>query len=197
MKNKNVHKINNNIYVTSDEKIEDVRPHKGKWQLEKGQILNKFPNYLTDLSECELVIMTTDPILIAEGVQAIDDEFLEWFVKNPSCESVEVEKIKSFDGFLDPQYGSPKYKFNYKIIIPKEEPKQEKLEQAANRLFYTVGNEGIASIDSFMKGAKWQAERMYSEGEVIDSIKYTIDNFFNGKIAGLNSKEIFEQFKKK
>jgi hypothetical protein len=87
-----------NIYITSDEEIKDVRQHKGKWQIENGQILNKFPNYLTDLSECELVIMTTDPILIAEGVQAIDDEFLEWFINNPSCESVEVKELLSNNG---------------------------------------------------------------------------------------------------
>ena len=82
---------NKNIYITNSEEIKDVRPHKGKWQLETGQILNKFPNYLTDLSECKLVIMTTDQELIADGVQSIDDEFLEWFVKNPSCEGVEVK----------------------------------------------------------------------------------------------------------
>jgi hypothetical protein len=82
---------NQHIYITSDEEIKDIRPHKGKWQLEKGQILNKFPDYLTDLSECKLVIMTTDQDLIKDGVQAIDDEFLEWFVKNPSCEFVEVQ----------------------------------------------------------------------------------------------------------
>jgi hypothetical protein len=83
--------INQHIYITSDEEIKDVRPHKGKWQLEQEQILNKFPTYLTDLSECKLVIMTTDQELIKDGVQAIDDTFLEWFVKNPSCEFVEVD----------------------------------------------------------------------------------------------------------
>jgi hypothetical protein len=126
---------NHNIYITSDEEIKDVRPHKGKWQLEKGQILNQFPDYLTDLSECKLVIMTTDPQLIADGVQAIDDEFLEWFVKNPSCESVEVEKFHgvntsiaevnavSGDGSLNWEGKSDLR--DYKIIIPKEEPKQE------------------------------------------------------------------------
>jgi hypothetical protein len=82
--------INTNIYITSDEEIKDVRPNKGKWHLEKGNVLNKFPDYLTDLSECKLVIMTTDPQLIADGVQAIDDDFLEWFVKNPSCEEVKI-----------------------------------------------------------------------------------------------------------
>jgi hypothetical protein len=122
---------NKNIYITSDEEIKDVRPHKGKWQLEKGQILNQFPDYLTDLSECKLVIMTTDPQLIADGVQAIDDEFLEWFVKNPSCESVEVEKFHgvntsiaevnavSGDGSLNWEGKSDLR--DYKIIIPKEE----------------------------------------------------------------------------
>jgi hypothetical protein len=35
-----------------------------------------------------------------------------------------------------------------------------------------------------------------ADNYAIDSIQYTIDNFFNGKLAGLNSKEIFEQFKK-
>ena len=107
---------NKNIYITSDEEIKDVRPHKGKWQLEQGNILNKFPNYLTDLSECKLVIMTTDQDLIKDGVQAIDDEFLEWFVKNPSCEGVEVESGLFF--YRDGE------DIRYKIIIPKQEPKK-------------------------------------------------------------------------
>jgi hypothetical protein len=113
---RNIYKIGKELFITSDEEIKDARPHKGKWHLEEGQILNKFPDYLTDLSECKLVIMTTDPKLIADGVQAIPDEFLEWFVKNPSCERVEVKK-----GFADGSaYG---YDFlSYKIIIPKEEP---------------------------------------------------------------------------
>jgi hypothetical protein len=36
------------------------------------------------------IILTTDQDLIKDGVQAIDDEFLEWFTNNPSCEEVEV-----------------------------------------------------------------------------------------------------------
>lgn len=35
----------------------------------KGNILNKFPDYLTDLSECKLIILTTDQDLIEDGVQ--------------------------------------------------------------------------------------------------------------------------------
>jgi excinuclease UvrABC helicase subunit UvrB len=60
------------------------------------------------------IILTTDQDLIKDGVQAIDNEFLEWFVKNPSCEEVEVDK-----GYRGVNL------FNYKIIIPKEEPKEQ------------------------------------------------------------------------
>ena len=49
-------KTDNYILVVDDSEIKDVRPYKGKWHLEKGYILNKFPDYLTDLSECKLVI---------------------------------------------------------------------------------------------------------------------------------------------
>ena len=36
------------------------------------------------------IILTDNQDLINDGVQPIPDEFLEWFVKNPSCESVEI-----------------------------------------------------------------------------------------------------------
>jgi len=62
------------------------------------------------------IILTTDQDLIKDGVQAIDDEFLEWFVKNPSCEWVEVEKIS-----LGKVEGTTMSVSKYKIIIPKEE----------------------------------------------------------------------------
>jgi hypothetical protein len=75
------------------------------------------------------IILTTDPQLIADGVQAIDDEFLEWFVKNPDCESIGfvVENYKE-DEWVDDDFGGEIYTFEYeryKIIIPQEEPKFE------------------------------------------------------------------------
>jgi hypothetical protein len=97
---------NQNIYITSDEEIKE-----GDWYIYGERILQaKFthkPLYKVK------IILTTDTKLIADGVQAIPDEFLEWFVKNPSCERVEVKK-----GFADGSaYG---YDFlSYKIIIPK------------------------------------------------------------------------------
>jgi hypothetical protein len=65
------------------------------------------------------IILTTDQDLIKDGVQAIDDDFLEWFVKNPSCEEVEIQYRYNFYVGQDLTH--------YKIIIPQQEPKQEYL----------------------------------------------------------------------
>jgi hypothetical protein len=54
------------------------------------------------------IILTTDQDLIKDGVQAIEDEFLEWFVKNPSCESVKIIEIE--DELISPK--NPKIRFN-------------------------------------------------------------------------------------
>jgi hypothetical protein len=117
------------IYIIDDSEIKDVRPHKGKWQLEGGLILNKLPDYLTDLSECKLIIMTTDPELIKDGVQPIDNTFLEWFINNSSCKSVKIESWQT----------KGEWELEYKIIIPKEEPKQS-----------TVGKEFYESADKII-----------------------------------------------
>ena len=146
------------------------------------------------------VILTTNNLLIKDGVQAIDDEFLEWFVKNPSCEEVEIE----YDKDIFP-YGvetSNGYGW-YKIIIPKEEPKQETLEEATENY---VRNEPDATLKliskySFKDGTKWQAERMYSEEEVIEFGEMIAWNMVGKTITEsfirTVSKELFQQFKKK
>jgi hypothetical protein len=74
------------------------------------------------------IILTTDAELIKDGVQTIDDDFLEWFVKNPSCENVEViEKLKYFnlDELRERSIKRLPYiyseKIGYKIFITKEE----------------------------------------------------------------------------
>lgn len=36
------------------------------------------------INTCKKIILTTDQDLIKDGVQAIEDEFLEWFIKNPT-----------------------------------------------------------------------------------------------------------------
>jgi hypothetical protein len=47
-------------------------------------------------------------------------------------------------------------------------------------------------INGFIKGAKWQAERMYSEEEVLNLIKKGFYTHYNS----LTVEEWFEQFKK-
>lgn len=60
-------KPNQFVWVDKDTQIKDVRPYYGKWHLEKGHIINKFPTYLTDLDECELIVAAS-PELNLDGV---------------------------------------------------------------------------------------------------------------------------------
>jgi hypothetical protein len=114
---KTTFKTGKNIYITSDEEIKE-----GNWVLNisNDKIFkqdNSKPDTYT-LSFWRKIILTTDQDLIDDGVQAIDDEFLEWFVKNPSYESIEV--VYEPKNFLDASQG-----WEYSIIskIPKEEAK--------------------------------------------------------------------------
>ena len=108
-----------NIYITSDEEIKT-----GDYilELKDNSVWTIQIQTNTDLSKYKKITLTTDQDLINDGIQSIDDEFLEWFVKNPKCEEIVVEREKAVGYTEDRQrtfYGK------YKIIIPKEEPKQE------------------------------------------------------------------------
>jgi len=64
------------------------------------------------------VILTTDPTLIADNVQAIDDDFLEWFVKNPTCEEVFItDDYEQVDQDNPVLIGSTNLVHKYKIIL--------------------------------------------------------------------------------
>ena len=260
-----------NIYITSNEEIKE-----GEYQLYNP--LGNFDNAKVSKAERLLqndgrrkkIILTTDQDLIKDGVQAIDDEFLEWFVKNPSCECVEVEKeyITPLGDIVKTCYDNER--LNYKIIIPKEEsknpnnqelmfhqerqeyfyedfingklttiwlgkdyipneepkltntinrselgipkgtlteligvPKQETLEEVAfnyaKSLPKAIGDlENIVEMYkrySFVEGAKWQEERMYSEEEVKQIIDATLIEYSDFVLADIP--QWFEQFKKK
>jgi len=80
-----MHRKRFNLYITSDEELK-----MGDWVCSVRHFVGKFGFFENSYqNECKKIILTTDPQLIADGVQAIDDEFLEWFVKNPNCEEVE------------------------------------------------------------------------------------------------------------
>jgi hypothetical protein len=197
-----------NIYITSNEK-----PKKGEWSIYLG--LQKKYKVIEDIigDEFPKIILTTDQDLIADGVQSIDDEFLEWFIKNPSCERVEVDESNLLNTSRT-YLGVDKYK----IIIPQEELKKElivpngyydqdckdfeqaslddfkeieTLEEAAEN--YSQGWGENDDVKSFIAGANYQAERMYSEQEVLELLlksKIETSNLYYEDI-----KEWFEQFK--
>ena len=115
---------NENIYITNDEEIKQ-----GDYYITPNNtVLKALGLMLINVEDYKKIILTTDQDLIKDGVQAIDDEFLEWFVKNPSCKSVEVENERIV--LDDINYNFDVVDYKYKIIIPKEEPKQQTLEEA-------------------------------------------------------------------
>jgi hypothetical protein len=98
-----------NICITSD--VTDINEN-DYIITQDGRLVQVSYLLSKDLEGASKVILTTNQDLIEDGVQAIDDEFLEWFVKNPSCESVTVTNLY---GDFQP------VKYDYKIIIPKED----------------------------------------------------------------------------
>jgi hypothetical protein len=206
---------NQDIYITSDEKIKKSDFFYVKTpNIHGGNIVTKCLNIgkgcwsehiLTDTidekgyhpSHCKKIILTTDQELIAEGVQPIDDEFLQWFMNNPSCEEIfltyEYEQFNQDNPILK---GSTNVLRKYEIIIPKEEPKQETLEEAAILNCQSITHPYCDREKlMFIKGAKWQEERMYSEEEVLEIIRqYALEEHL---ITSSKPDIWFEQFKKK
>jgi hypothetical protein len=188
------------IYITNDEEIKE-----GDWVLSENKLYQikesakDFLNHVQGISK--KIILTTDQDLIADGVQAIDDDFLEWFVKNPSCENIKVNPYCEKLACQNTDCNICCQELKYKIIIPQEEPKQETLEEAALRKYplnYHTSQHNPNNIlkrDIFKEGAKWQAEIMYSEEEVLDLLHRR--NFdLKHKKDTKTTKEWFEQFKK-
>lgn len=102
-----------NIYITDNSEIKD-----GDWVITKNGLLGKvITEFAWHFYNSKKIILTDDLDLIADGIQAIDDEFLEWFVKNPSCEEVEVGKDEFYSkkSFI---VGKDAITYTYKIIIP-------------------------------------------------------------------------------
>jgi hypothetical protein len=193
----NIHKVNNNIYITSDEEIKEgdyrlniQRDYYKKADKEGLAYYNKRNDVF------KKIILTNDVDLIKEGVQSIDDEFLEWFVKNPSCEEVKIETIWVAGNSEEDLY-------SYKPVIPQEESKQETIEEAANRVYPDTGYEdeiygdiGEVFREKWIEGAKWQAERSYSEEEVIDILLLSYSSISDRSLAGADLRKWFEQFSK-
>jgi len=204
---------NQHIYITNDKEIKE-----GDWciNLVTKTIVLCSENF-SYYGDWKKIILTDNKDLIKDGVQAIDDTFLKWFVRNLNCESIEVCK--------NPFYEESNYE-HYKIIILKKEdkqvweqiietcggkeafiesaglkPKQETLEEAAvdyiSEKSERAREYGMV-FNAIRFGAKWQADRMYSEEEVRTAI---FKSFLLGVDRNFYSKEIedkiIQQLKKK
>ena len=203
-----------NIYITSDEEIKE-----GDWVLfiSTNEVI-KVPLGGFKGKVCKKIILTTDRDLIKDGVQAIDDTFLEWFVKNPSCEEVKTLKVWWSDNT-----------YSYDIIVPKEEPKQStknrilsetsektkqkarnygnslitKLNMTSNRIkeiqaetAYPQSRSVHQALLKVWNECEQKQERMYSEEEVIKiSLALTFDLGIICKTSEVV--EFIKQFKNK
>ena len=168
-------KFGKNIYITSDEEIKE-----GDWHFKNDKMVTK--SHIID-DTCKKIILTTDQDLIKDGVQAIDDNFLEWFVQNPSCEYVEVKPLLSNNG---------RALFGYKIIIPKQESKQETLEKAAENYAISKDSSSIfikVHKKDFINGAKWQQEQI-GNSKFLQKLRATLSDAEARRL-------IFETFKNK
>ena len=193
-----------NIYITSDLEVKEGDLKVGEYYLYFNKIrqFKEIDNLNRAWKDYKKIILTTDQDLIANGVQAIDDEFLEWFVKNPSCEWVEVKPLLSNNGRVF---------YGYKIIIPQEEPKQETLEEAAKKIYPNDGYDdetycdfGELCRDKWLEGAKWVQEKMYSEAiefaewiRIKDFQTTSKNNWIGLDMKYYTTQELFEKFKKK
>lgn len=176
-----------NIYITSDEEIKV-----GDWYyLPRTNDVYKCNEDPTELNlerrfGVTKIIMSTDPELLKGGIQSIPDSFLEWFVKNPSCDYVDLIGLRKEKG----------YEFlGYEIIIPTEESKQtvqkyneqglekysyeleskqETLEEVAEKIAdnFEEPNFKAGVIYGVIEGAKCQQGKMYSEEDMIKAIKF-------------------------
>jgi hypothetical protein len=203
--------ISKNIYITDNSEIKE-----GDYIIElDGNEVFRSKGVMGKNDWCKKIILTTDQDLIKDGVQPIDDEFLEWLVKNRSCEKVEVDKNWNYP--LDKNW-------EYQIIIPKEEPKQEAEQinvgggsgslpmydvEELNEIIKLFNDKEIDLYTcigrvwnkAYFIGAKEMAKRMYSEEDVKEAFRQGQDNMDYSEMFGWDSKlteqQWFEQFKKK
>jgi hypothetical protein len=198
---------NQHIYITSDDsEIKDV-----DWYLDTtvNEIFKNDKIFLNGFGY-KKIILTTDPLL-APDVRKIDDEFLEWFVKNPNCEEVEVGYgwIRLTETDNEGYWVSiPDKQFEMQQEEPKQETvgkqfyesadkvitvnKQETLEEFIESQPY-YGSCTTEYLEGIEVGAKWQAQRRYSEEEV----KHIVSEALQSALVKVDLEQWFKQFKKK
>jgi hypothetical protein len=204
------------IYITSDEEIKE-----GDWYIsilenevykatKETQNIMTVANLIGTTSYKQShfkIVLTTDQDLIKDGVWGIEDGFLEWFVKNPTCDYVELKGYaiilpgESCDCDKMCSECEPKQEtLTYTEAAKKEErifnstmmSKQETLEEASDRA-YSCGL--FSTKTAFIAGAKWKQEKMYSEEDMRKAFKSS--SLTNILDVYESFEEFIEQFKNK
>ena len=206
-----------NIYITNSEEIKEgdiVYSTSQDYNIQK--VSKELVKAYQEVEHYKKIILTTDQDLIKDGVQAIPDDFLEWFVAkaNDSGKPIDIIETKLVEFEVDMGLGDScvEYGSYYKIIIPKEEPdytallqrvgtRQETLEEVAERFYgekEIVNDYDISGYlqSAFLTGAKWQQERSYSEEELKAYGEFCVAEF-NGFASVTLNEKVFEKFKKK
>jgi hypothetical protein len=186
------------------EVVDESYPKEFKQEtLEEESTIIRFPPYYESKQEIKLEEVFNDEK--KENIKKFIDE-----IKNPSqpnqalkdaaqryekySERFDNKDNEIVEGIFNPD--------NWGRRLVKEKPKQETLEEVAERLHPDNGfeddlycDEGKIFRESWLAGAKWQQERMYSEEEVIAFGEFIFKHTLLAHSKGV--KNLFEQFKKK
>jgi len=173
-----------NLYITMNGSFS-----RGEYVTDGIEVIKATPKLvnaqgLLDRRQWKKIVLTTDQDLIKDDVQAIEDDFLEWFVKNPNCEEVDVIDCTKI---LLPEEGW--YTFGYKIIIPEDDartyvmkdgyliPKEEDIDEETieeyflssmkNVLQYKNDAQAIRFMEKYYE-AKKEKEGVYNEEEIMN-----------------------------
>jgi hypothetical protein len=171
-----------NLYITNDEK-----PKEGDWviNLKSNSVYSIF--ILNEVVDYEKkIIITTDQDLIADGVQGIEDSFLEWFINNPTCDFIETERIEDgqyVDRFADGSVIEGIYE-NYKIIIPQEKIKQT--DEKGNPLTFWGGlkkhkKESIEEEAELFAKSRVELDPIYANGLYYGFIQCGMSKWFEAE----------------
>ena len=160
--------INQNIYITSNSKF--VRD---EYITDGIEVMKSTPKLvdaqgLVDRRDWKKILMTTDPELIKDGVHPIGEEFLKWFVENPTCIKVEVVYglFNPMGRQVDPNdlgQNHSKCVWKYKIITTKEEQKQHLIDMMK-------GDEELGMYDIFNDEKREGVKRVIQQHKVLKGL---------------------------
>jgi hypothetical protein len=132
--NNQILEVRGEIYITNNDHIGE-----SDWFIRDNEIYKCFRVHKTDIEfltpidsvycgsntfwnkeYCKKIILTTNKDLIANGVQKIDEESLEYLKQNQNCENVKVVLVAVNEFGSEIRVGGYGFvKFVYKVIIPK------------------------------------------------------------------------------